>query len=169
MRRVLLAAVALAALAGLAACGAASPSAPAAGGPPLDAFGFFSGTTEGRGTLRPAVGAPAAVSVTGSGRVEGGVLHLEQTIREGSKLPRTRRWALSRVGEGRYSGTLTDAGGPVEAIETGSRLTIRYRSTEGYSVEQTLDRVAPDRVENRLVARIAGLQVAVLDETITRR
>lgn len=159
----------LAASLAVAACAAARPTPPPPeGGPPLDPMAFFTGETRGTGVLRKGFGDPVEIRVAGHGRMEGDDLILMQTVVMGDKPGRMREWRLRRAGPGRFEGTLTDAEGPVLIVAEGSRATITFRARDGYAVRQTLDLVAPGRIENRLIARIYGLPVAELRETIVR-
>ena len=86
---------------------------------------------------------------------DGGV-RLRQRIMEGDKPPRTRTWVLTPAGAGRWTGTLTDATGPVAAEVRGNRLHIRYDG-DGVGIEQWLY-LQPDgrTVQNSLVAPEVG-------------
>jgi hypothetical protein len=96
-------------------------------------------------------------------------LILDQTIREAKKPPSMRRWTIRRVAQNRYTGTLTDAIGPVTAEVVGPRAHIRYTMRHGLAVEQQLAQ-QPDgtTVFNRLVVHKFGARVATLSETIKR-
>lgn len=112
---------------------------------------------------------PVHVSVDSVGRMSGDGLILDQTIREANKPPSLRRWTIRRVAQDRYTGTLTDAVGPVTAEIAGPRAEIRYMMRHGLIVQQQLAQQRDGTtVLNRLVVRKFGARVATLNETIRR-
>jgi hypothetical protein len=135
----------------------------------LDPIAFFAGVTNGEGTLDTLIARPVPVTVSSLGFPEHGGLKLTQRIREGDKPERTRTWTMRRNGPTSYTGTLTDAEGPVAIIVTGPRATIDYRTPSGLRIRQQLA-LQPDgrTILNRLEAFKFGLRVATLDETIRR-
>jgi hypothetical protein len=140
-----------------------------AGPAPFDPIAFFSGETRGTGTLRPIVGRSAPITVESRGTREGTGLRLVQRITEGAKPPRTRTWIMRPAGPGRFTGTLTDAEGPVAITVEGSRATISYRTPSGIGIRQQLALQADGRtVLNHLEAYKYGVRVATLEETIRR-
>lgn len=142
----------------------------AAAAPTLDPLRFFVGRTHGEGRLKVVLRAHVPVEVRGSGRIEdGGTLVLDQVVTEGGKPPRDRQWRLRRVSPNHYKGTLTDARGKVVADADGQVLHLRFSTSSGFQVQQSLT-LAPDgrSVSNRLVARRFGVTVATLMERITK-
>ena len=140
-----------------------------ASAPSFDPLAFFAGRTEGVGRLKVALSRSVPVAVQGEGTLQpDGSLLLEQRISEGTKPPRTRQWRIRRTAEGGYTGTLSDALGPVTGEVEGNRLHLAFRG-KGVRIEQWLT-LAPDgqSAQNRLVARKMGVVVAELDETIRR-
>ena len=136
----------------------------------FDPLAFFAGRTEGRASLRVIFHRAHAVRVHGHGRPQpDGSLVLDQMVEEEGKPATTRAWRLRRVAPGRYTGTLTDAVGPVTADTIGDRLHIRYRAKGKIAIEQWL-RLSPDgrSADNRLTARRLGIPVARLHETISK-
>lgn len=140
-----------------------------AGPAPLDPIAFFTGATRGQGTLKPLVGRSVTITVESRGTREGADLRLVQRITEGTKAPRTRTWIMRPAGPGRFTGSLTDAEGPVAISVEGPRATIRYRTPGGLSIRQQLA-LQPDgrTILNHLEARRFGIRLAVLEETISR-
>lgn len=136
----------------------------------FDPLTFFAGRTEGRATLKVILRGARAVRVHGVGTPQpDGSLLLDQTVEQESKPTTTRQWRLTRVAPGRYTGTLTDAIGPVTAETTGNRLHIRYRGKGKIAIEQWLTLGPDGRVaDNRLTAKRLGITVAKLHETIRK-
>lgn len=167
MRLVALAGV-LAPVLALASC-ATPPPLPASANASFDPIAFFTGRTHGEGTLDKLLGAPVRVRVDSVGRRHGDVLILEQTIREGDKQPRVRRWRMRRVAPDLYSGTLTDANSRVQVRTAGPRAYISYTMDGGLEVDQQLALQSDGRtVLNRLEVKKLGVRVATLNETIRK-
>jgi hypothetical protein len=151
------------------AAGAATVQLPAGGSTTLDPIAFFTGQSRGEGTVDTLLGKPAKLLVESVGRREGDTLILDQTITEGAKPSRVRRWIMRPVAPGRYTGTLTDAEGPVNVTVAGPRASIRYRMRGGLDVDQQLTLQAGERsLLNRLHVRKFGIRVATVEETIRK-
>lgn len=148
---------------------AAAPQAAAPGPLRFDAIAFFSGRTEGVGRFKVVLRRGEPVRVEGRGRMEGDTLVLDQLVTRGDGPAKPRLWRIRRVAPGRYTGTLTDAKGPVTGVATGDRLHLAFTSTGGFRVDQRLV-LAPDgrSARNRLTAKRFGVTVATLDETIRK-
>lgn len=153
----------------LTAC-ATSIRLPAAEQARFDPIAFFSSGSVGTGTIDQIFSDPKPLSVRSSGRTElGGGLTLTQQIREGSKPERTRTWTMRAAAPGRYTGTLTEAVGPVTVTVEGPRAIIDYRMKDGLAVRQQLALQADGRtLLNHLVVTKWGIRVATVRETIRR-
>jgi hypothetical protein len=143
---------------------------PAAAAPVLDPIRFFAGETRGEGVMKIAARKRQTVEVTSRGQLGAdGAIRLEQMVRVAGKPPTRRQWQLLRGGDGRYSGTLTDAAGPVTGTMIGGRLHLRFAMKGGLRAEQWLALQADGRtLQNVMIVRKFGLPVARLDETITK-
>lgn len=143
---------------------------PADQGASFDPIAFFEGRTRGEGTLHKVIGGDSLVTVESFGtRDRRGGLVLDQVIRRGTKPPSQRRWVMRPVTPGRFTGTLTEAEGPVEGTVSGPRATIRYRTKDGFHIEQHLALQPGGRVLlNELNVRRGGIRVARLDERIRK-
>jgi hypothetical protein len=153
-------------------CTGTSPGEKAVKQPPTKPFSaksFFLGRTEGKGTLRQIMSPTRAVQVNGQGLVErDGTLVLEQTVIDGKTPPRMRRWRLHEDLQGGYSGTMSDAIGPVKGEMSGDRLTLRFKMKDGgldaaQGLWMEADGIA---AHNLIVVRKFGIKVAVIDQTI---
>ena len=165
--RLALAAVALAS----AGCHAA-PLAPelAADSPVFNAERFFTGRTQGSGSLKIIMRGPEAIRVEGNGWVEkDGTLVLDQLVRRGTRPVEKRQWRFRAVGPGRYAGTLSDAAGPVQGQVQGNRLHLSYAMKDGAHAEQWIYLQPDGRTAlNRMAIRKFGMTVAHLNETIRK-
>ena len=146
-------------------------AAPAQAPKPFDPVAFFTGATHGRGELRELLGKPKKTSTQSVGRVDrDGWLILEQKVAvEGDPL-RQRRWRLKQTSPGKFSGTLSDAKGPVEAEVRGQTVRIRYVMTGNIKVEQTLTPLPGGRaVIARGTFRKFGVKVAIMKERVEKK
>lgn len=145
----------------------------AAAAPPPAAFdpvAFFTGPTEGIGRLTKVMSGAHKTRVRSHGSVRGdGALVLEQTVEEEGEPDRSRRWVLRQTAPGTFSGTISDARGPVRATISGAAMTVRYTMTTGVAVAQTVT-VAPGGqfARNLMKFKKFGVTVATLDETIRK-
>ena len=152
----------------LSAC-ASNAALPATSGTAFNPVTFFAGRTHGDATLDTLVDSPVRVTVDSVGRVHGDTLILDQSIRTGDKPPRMRRWTMRPVGANRFTGTLTEAVGPVHGTMAGPRAFIRYTMKGGFQVEQQLALQRGGKVVlNRLEVTKMGVRVATLKETIRK-
>jgi hypothetical protein len=135
----------------------------------FDPVEFFRGHSEGRGELKILLQSPVRVDVKSEGRTEkDGTLLLIQRIHQHGQEPRTRYWRLKRQSATHFTGTLTDAGGPVTVDVIGERARIRYRMKNRMSVEQWLTPAGRNIVSNQMRVRRFGVVVARLSETIRK-
>ena len=129
------------------------------------------GRTEGVGTVRVMLSGSHGVRDHNRGRLDAsGALLLEQVIEEDGKPPRRRSWRLVRIAGGnRFTGTISDAVGPVTGEATGNVLHLSYRSVEGVNVEQWITLQPGGRTaHNRMTFRRFGFNVATLEGTVRR-
>lgn len=145
-------------------------SLPPAPSPVFDPARFFEGHTQGTGSLKIVAAKRQPVRVEGRGRVDSdGVLVLDQTVTEGGKPPAKRSWTFRQTAPGRYTGTLSDAAGPVSGDVTGNRLHLHFRIHGGIVADQLLNLSGDGQsAHNRMTFRKFGVIVARLDETIRR-
>ena len=136
----------------------------------FDPLGFFTGSTRGEGKLKVAMRASVPVHVESHGRPDGrGGITLDQTIREGSKPPRQRRWVLRQTSPTTLAGTITDTPGPISGWMKNGRLHLSYTMKGGMKAEQVLTLQPGGRsVINRMTVRKFGLAVAHVEEVITK-
>lgn len=153
-----------------AALAATLPSAATAKGP-IDPIAFFTGRSHGEATLKVLLQPTTTVTVESIGkRGRNGTLILDQRVRQEGKEAKSRRWVLRRLAPGRYTGTLSDAVGPVTVTSDTQAVHIRYEMKDGLQVEQTLTPQERGRVmDNLMRVRKLGLIVATLQERIEKR
>ena len=145
-------------------------AAPAAAAPSFDPLAFFTGASRGEGTLKVMAKPSVTIRVESQGRPDGkGGIILDQTIREGSKPARQRRWVLRPTSPTTLTGTITDNPGPVSGRLDGNRLVLSYTMKGGLRAEQVLTPEPGGRsLVNRMMVRKFGIPVARVHEVITK-
>ena len=149
---------------------ALATATPAAAPPRFDPIAFFTGYTEGTGDMTIVMHPPAAMAVHGHGTIDpDGTLVLTQRVERYGKPARRREWRIRAVAPGHYTGTLSDAVGPVTGESIGDRVHLGYRMKGNLRVDQWLTLAADGRsAHNVMRVRKRGVPVARLDETIRR-
>lgn len=131
---------------------------------------FFTGVTEGSGTVEIMLSGRHGVRDRTRGRIDAqGALVLDQLVEEEGKPARKRSWRLVRTGANKVAGTISDARGPITGEFSGGSLRLRYRLTEGPSVDQVITLQPGGRTAtNRMSFRRFGFKVATV-ETVLRK
>ena len=132
--------------------------------PKLDMVAFFTGRTAADNILRVVFSAAASLNVECLGRVEGKEFVMVETVHEGTKPARQRKWVIQEVGPGHYSGSMTEAVGPVDVTVSGDTAQIHYVMKGGLDVAQTLV-LQPDgrTLLNHIAVHKFGLRFAKVD------
>ncbi len=130
----------------------------------------FSGDSEGQGSLTLLFGRPRPFHVHSRGiPQDDGSLRLEQTVTFQGEPPQHRVWHISQSGLHRYTGTLSDAAGPVAGTSRGPRLSLKYRIKGLLFMRQELELLADGRTMTNVgTVTLLGIPVGRLRETITR-
>ena len=142
----------------------------AAAEPKLDMTAFFAGRTHADNIIRIALHHPhkLIVDIVGCRNKEGQFVLID-TIHEEGKPVRKRVWVMQPVGPDHFSGTLTDATGPVDVVVDGPNATIRYTMADGgLKIVQELRLERDGTLANHAVARKFGLKFATVDGTIRK-
>lgn len=148
---------------------AVSTSSSAAEPRKLDMLAFFTGRTHTENVLKVVLSRSVPLIVDSIGRRDGKEFVMVDTVHEGDKPVRTRKWVTHEVTPGHYSGTLSDAAGPVDIVVIGDSATIRYTMNGGLNIEQQLQLHADGRtLSNHVDARKFGMKFARVDGTIRK-
>jgi hypothetical protein len=131
----------------------------------------FGGESEGNGSLKLFLGKPRPFHVESRGSEQrDGTFRLEQKITFQGKSPQARAWILTTISPHHYSGTLSDADGPVSAFTSGPRLSLQYRVKGPLVMHQELQLMHDGKtIDNVGVITLLGIPVGHLHETITRK
>lgn len=104
-----------------------------------DPLSFFEGRTESTATVKVLTKKPYKSRSIGRGEiVKDGSLHLVQRVEDEGKSPYERRWHIRQVAPGRFSGTMSEATGPVTVDEVSGGYRFRFKMKGSVSVEQWL-------------------------------
>ncbi len=154
----------LAAAVAITLAGAAGPA------PTLDMTAFFTGRTHAENVLKIVFKQPGRLIVDSiGGKGDRGDFVLIDTVREEGKPVRTRKWVMRPAGPNRFTGSLSDATGPVEVVVNGNQATIRYTMKGGLRVVQQVRLLGDGRsLSNRVVVRKFGLKFASVEGTIRK-
>jgi hypothetical protein len=155
----------IAPLLGLAAAAAAPDPAK------LDMTAFFAGKSHADNVIKIAFHGPHKLIVDSvGGRNKEGEFVLVDTIHEEGKAVRTRTWVMHPVGDGHFTGFLSDAVGPVDVIVAGDTATIRYTMKDGNLkiIEQIRAQSDGKTLANTAVAKKFGITFARVEGTIRK-
>lgn len=131
----------------------------------------FIGHSEGNGTLGLFLVKRRHFDVESNGYDQpDGTFRLDQTVTFQGKPSQQRTWILKTISQDHYTGTLSDAAGPVTGQTNGSRLQLKYRVKGPLIMHQTL-KLVPDgkTIDNVGKITFLGITVGHLHETITRK
>lgn len=157
------------AVAAMIAAAAAAPSA--AEQRKLDMVAFFTGHSHADNVIKIAFHSPHKLIVDSiGGKGDRGDFVLVDTVREEGKPERTRKWVMRPAGPGHFTGTLSDAAGPVDMTVSGDSATIRYVFADGHlAITQQLKLDDEGRLlANHVTAKKFGIHFASVEGTIRK-
>jgi hypothetical protein len=139
--------------------------------PKLDLTAFFTGRSHAENVLKIVFHGPTKLIVDSiGGKGDRGDFVLIDAVHEGDKPERTRKWIMRPDGPNHFTGSLSDAIGPVDIVVAGDTATIRYVMKDGrVNVVQQLQ-LRPDgrSLANHVDARKFGLKFARVDGVIRK-
>ena len=146
----------------------AGTAAPAA--EPIKPMQFFEGRTEGSGIVRVFLKKSYHSRSVGVGKMQAdGSLLLVQRVVEDGRPAHERRWKIRQTGPRSFSGTMSDAIGPVTIDQVGGRYRFRFRLKGNLSVEQWLAPLPGGKsARNSLTVRKLGVRVGAGEGTIRK-
>jgi hypothetical protein len=145
-------------------------ASPAATAEVVDPLRFFAGRTETQGVVKVLFKKPYRSRSLGQGKIErDGSLTLVQRVEDDGKPPHERRWRVRQVGPRRYTGTMSEASGPVEIEQIGDRYRFRFSMKGHLAVEQWLTPM-PGATAAHTTTKIRkfGVTVATTEGTVSK-
>ena len=139
-------------------------------GPKLDMIEFFTGKTHGENVIKIAMQHPHKLIVDSiGGRNKEGEFVLIDNVQEERKAPRKRTWVMRPSGPNRFTGSLSDAQGPVDIVVSGDTATVRYTMKEGgLKIVQQLKMQPNGTLTNHTIAKKFGMKFGQVDGTIRK-
>ena len=152
-------------LALLAVSASADPSPPK-----LDMTGFFNGKTHADNVIRIALHGPHKLIVDSvGGHNKEGEFVLIDTVQEEGKPVRKRTWVMHPVGADHFSGSLSDATGPVDVVVHGNSATIDYIMTDGHlHITQEIQLQPNGTLSNHVIAKKFGIKFGQVDGIVRK-
>ncbi|HUP67172.1 MAG TPA: DUF3833 family protein [Sphingomicrobium sp.] len=145
----------------------AAPATPAEVADPLR---FFAGRTETQGMVKVVFKKPYRSRSFGLGRIEAdGSLTLVQRVQDDGKPARERRWRVRQVSPGHYTGSMSEASGPVDIRRVGDRYVFRFKMKGNLNAEQWLS-PTPDAAVAHTTTKVRkfGMTVATTEGTVRK-
>ena len=138
--------------------------------PKLDMLAFFTGKTHSESVLKVVLKKPVPLIVDSvGGKGDRGDFVMIDTVHEGDKPVRQRKWIMKQAGPNHFSGTLTDATGPVDIKVEGDTATITYMMKGGLKVEQQLQlQPGGKTLTNRVTAKKLGMKFARVEGAVRK-
>jgi len=138
--------------------------------PKLDMLGFFAGRTHSDSILKVVLKRPVKLIVDSvGGKGDRGDFVMIDTVHEGDKPARQRKWIMKQAGPNHFTGSLTDASGPVDIQVDGDTATITYMMKGGLKVEQQLQLQRDGRtLSNRVTAKKLGMKFARVEGSVRK-
>jgi hypothetical protein len=135
-----------------------------------DAMRFFEGRTESVSTIKIVMRKPFKSRSIGRGEIKpDGSLHLVQRVEDEGKPAHERRWHIREEEPGKFTGTMSEAKGPVTVDEVGGRYRFRFKMKGNVSVEQWITPLPGGKAANtKVTIRKMGVTVGQSDGTIRR-
>jgi Protein of unknown function (DUF3833) len=136
----------------------------------LDMTGFFTGRTHADNVIKIALHGPHKLIVDSiGGRNKEGEFILIDTVQEEGKPVRKRTWAMHPAGPEHFTGSLSDAIGPVDVVVHGDSATISYVMKDGHmQITQQIQLQPNGTLSNHVIAKKFGLKFAQVDGTVRR-
>jgi len=134
-----------------------------------DPMRFFEGTTESISTVKVIMRKPYRSKTIGDGDIERGVLNLVQRVHDEGKEPYNRRWKMRQVAPGRFSGSMSEAAGPVLVEQVGDSYRFRFKMNGNLAVEQWLTPLPGGSVaRSKMSVRRFGIVVGRSEGTVRK-
>ena len=149
--------------------GASASARPDSPDPETDPMRFFEGKTVSLSTIKLIMRRPYRSRTIGDGEIDSGTLNLVQRVHEDGKAPYDRKWRMRQVAPGRFTGTMSEAKGPVTAEEFRGRYRFRFKMRSNMSIEQWLTPLPGGKsARSRVTIRKLGMTVGRSDGVVRK-
>ena len=157
-------------IAAISMVGTSAPAADSFKPGPIKPLQFFEGRTEGSGIVRIFLKKTYHTRSVGKGRIlPDGSLMLVQRVHDEGKAPHERRWKVRQTGPRRFTGTMSEAVGPVTIDQVGTKYRFRFKMKGNLSVEQWLAPTASGKAaNNNMIVRKFGVTVGTSEGSIRK-
>ncbi len=134
-----------------------------------DPLRFFEGRTEMLSTVKLITKKTYRSRTVGRGSIQDdGSLHLVQRVHDDGRPAYDRRWRIREVSPGRFTGTMSEAKGPIAVEEIRGRYRFRFKMKGGVSIEQWLTPLGTTSAASKATIRKLGIVVGHSDGTIRK-
>jgi hypothetical protein len=147
-----------------------SASTAASAVPMAQPLHFFEGRTESVGTMKVMMKKPYRVRSLGRGTIApDGSLTLVQEVHDDGQPAHQRTWRIRQTGPRKYSGSMSDASGPVAIDEVGNGYRFRFKMRGNLAVEEWLIPNEDGKSgKSTMTIRMYGMKVALSEGTIRK-
>ena len=148
----------------------ALPFAPAKAERIIEPLRFFEGRTEMLSLVRVMMKKPYSSRTVGRGRIlPDGSLSLVQQIHDHGKPPSQRSWKIREISPGKFTGTMSEAVGPVQIQQIGGRFLLKFSMKGKLAIEQWITPMPGGKTATtRMTAKKLGMRVASSEGTIRK-
>jgi len=149
---------------------AAIPSATAHATRVTEPLKFFEGKTEMVSMVKVIMKKPYESRTVGRGQIlPDGSLSLVQQVHEDGKSAQRRHWRIKQTDRDSFTGTMSEAIGPVAVEELGDRFRFKFKMKGNVSVEQWVIPLADGKTaRTKMTARKMGMRVATSEGTLRK-
>jgi hypothetical protein len=135
--------------------------ATAFGEDPRHPFAFFEGTTESVSTMRITLQKPYVSRAVGVGKIlPDGSIEVVQHVVEQGRREFERRWQMRQVRPGLFTGTMSEAIGPIKVERIGKAYRFRFTLKNHLSAEEWITPESDTKATTRMTVRKFGIAVA---------
>jgi hypothetical protein len=148
----------------------ALPLAPAKAERMPEALSFFEGRTEMLSLVKVVMKTPYRSQTLGKGQIlSDGSLSLVQQVHDPGKPTSHRRWLIRQVSPGRFTGTMSEAIGPVHIQQIGGKFLFRFKMKGKLAIEQWITPLPGGKsAKSKVTVRKLGMRVATSEGTIRK-
>lgn len=148
----------------------ALPVVPAKAERILEPLRFFEGRTEMLSLVKVMMKEPYSSRTVGRGQIlPDGSLSLVQQIHNHGKPASQRRWKIREISPGKFTGTMSEAIGPVQIQQIGGKFLFKFRMKGKLAIEQWVTPLPGGKTaRTKMTAKKLGMRVATSEGTIRK-